>query len=115
MTRAWQYIGLIITLIAIAAQGVRWLRVLQREHYEPEAVARFFLRWAFFRLPSPSNRNQIAPSRLLGDWPIAAAFCVALVLIHAQPAWPHAKHHNLVNIRATLLIIAALDSPFQEL
>ncbi len=35
--------------------------------------------------------------------------------IHAQPAWPHAKHHNLVNIRATLLIIAELDSPFQEL
>ena len=33
--------------------------------------------------------------------------------IHAQPAWPHAKHHNLVNIRVILLIIAALDSPFQ--
>jgi len=35
--------------------------------------------------------------------------------IHAQPAWPHAKHHNLVIIRVMLLIIAALDSPFQEL
>ncbi len=35
--------------------------------------------------------------------------------IHAQPVWPHAKHHNLVNVRVMLLIIAALDSPFQEL
>ena len=35
--------------------------------------------------------------------------------IHAQPVWPHAKHHNLVNIRAIHLIIAALDSSFQEL
>ena len=34
---------------------------------------------------------------------------------HAQPVWPHAKHHNLVNIRAIHLIIAALDCSFQEL
>ncbi|MUH58138.1 MAG: hypothetical protein F2790_03200, partial [Actinobacteria bacterium] len=46
MTRAWQCIGLFFALIAIGAQGVRWLRVLQREHYEPEALSRFFIRWA---------------------------------------------------------------------
>ena len=34
---------------------------------------------------------------------------------HAQSAWPHANGHNLVNIRAILLIFVALDSPFQEL
>ena len=34
---------------------------------------------------------------------------------HAQPVWPHAKYHNLVNIRAIQLIIAALDSLFQAL
>jgi len=80
MTRAWQCIGLFFALIAIGAQGVRWLRVLQREHYEPEALSRFFIRWAIFRLPSPSNRNQIAPSQSLGDWPIVAALCAALGL-----------------------------------
>ncbi|MEI8147812.1 MAG: UDP-N-acetylmuramoyl-tripeptide--D-alanyl-D-alanine ligase [Actinomycetes bacterium] len=80
MMRAWQYIGLLSTLIAIGAQGVRWLRVLQREHYEPAAVARFFFRWAIVRLPSPSNRHQNGPSRWLGDWTITAAFCVALLL-----------------------------------
>ena len=80
MTRAWQCIGLFFALIAIGAQGVRWLRVPQREHYEPEALSRFFIRWAIFRLPSPSNRNQIAPSQSLGAWPIVAALCAALGL-----------------------------------
>jgi len=80
MTSVWRSIGLAFTLVAIGAQGVRWLRVLQREHYEPEAVARFFLRWAWFRLPGPNNRNEIVPARSLGDWPIAVAICVALVL-----------------------------------
>jgi UDP-N-acetylmuramoyl-tripeptide--D-alanyl-D-alanine ligase len=31
---------------AYAAQLVRWLRVLQREHYEPNAMARFVGRWS---------------------------------------------------------------------
>jgi len=81
MTTAWHLIGLIGTVIAVGAQGVRWLRVLQREHYEPEAVARFFYRWAIIRSPSPRSRNQIAPSQKLGDWPIAAALYVGLELL----------------------------------
>jgi len=32
--------------VAYAAQLARWLRVLQREHYEPNAMARFVGRWS---------------------------------------------------------------------
>ena len=31
---------------AYVAQLLRWLRVLQREHYEPNAMARFVGRWS---------------------------------------------------------------------
>ena len=34
---------------------------------------------------------------------------------HSQSVWPHGNGHNLVNIRAILLLIVALDSTFQAL
>ncbi|MDE3064994.1 MAG: hypothetical protein KGJ36_04915, partial [Acidobacteriota bacterium] len=33
--------------LAVAAQLARWLRVLQREHYDPAAPGRFLARWSW--------------------------------------------------------------------
>ena len=45
MTLAFTLIGLALLAVAFALQLVRWLRVLQREHYEARALPRFLGRW----------------------------------------------------------------------
>ena len=73
-------VGTLALLAALIAQGVRWLRVLQREHYEPAAMARFLLRWstppvASARVWVGKNQRPLSLSLLS-----AAAFVVALCL-----------------------------------
>jgi len=46
MRLALALIGIVGIGLATAAQMVRWLRVLQREHYEPAAILRFLKRWS---------------------------------------------------------------------
>jgi len=57
--------------IAIAggfvAQMVRWLRVLQREHYEPSSMSRFLARWSSPQVAgakSPEHRSDKRPISL---------------------------------------------------
>jgi UDP-N-acetylmuramoyl-tripeptide--D-alanyl-D-alanine ligase len=42
---AWDVLAGVALAAAAAAQLARWLRVLQREHYEPRAPVRFAARW----------------------------------------------------------------------
>jgi len=49
-------LGLLVTL-AWSAQMLRWLRVLQREHYDPSAPFRFLGRWS-----APASHSAKAPS-----------------------------------------------------
>ncbi len=46
---------------AFAAQMLRWLRVLQREHYEPSAMARFVGRWSSPQIATvPKSKVHVA-------------------------------------------------------
>jgi UDP-N-acetylmuramoyl-tripeptide--D-alanyl-D-alanine ligase len=66
---------------AFAAQMARWLRVLQREHYEPGAMRRFLGRWT-----TPPVASAKSPERLRSTRPFTLShllflvFAVSLVL-----------------------------------
>ena len=48
---------------AYGAQMLRWLRVLQREHYEASALARFVGRWSSPQMPAiPKSKVQLEQS-----------------------------------------------------
>lgn len=46
MRVALDIVGVLALGIAYCAQVLRWLRVLQREHYEPQSMRRFLGRWS---------------------------------------------------------------------
>ncbi len=50
--------------VAVAAQLARWLRVLQREHYDPSAPGRFLVRWSLTPVGSATStwRRALNPS-----------------------------------------------------
>ena len=66
---------------AFVAQMARWLRVLQREHYDPHAMIRFLGRWS-----SPPVGPASAPARVRDRRPVTLShvlvviFLVALIL-----------------------------------
>ena len=47
--------------VGYAMALLRWLRVLQREHYEAGATVRFFVRWAWPRVGSPARATVRRP------------------------------------------------------
>jgi hypothetical protein len=49
--------------LAYGAQMLRWLRVLQREHYEPEALFRFLGRWTSPQYPGAKSSPRARPRR----------------------------------------------------
>jgi UDP-N-acetylmuramoyl-tripeptide--D-alanyl-D-alanine ligase len=59
---------------AYAAQMARWLRVLQREHYDPRSMAHFLGRWTTPQVPSAKS---------LGPWRGRAAERRPFTLSHA--------------------------------
>ncbi|HEV3267142.1 MAG TPA: UDP-N-acetylmuramoyl-tripeptide--D-alanyl-D-alanine ligase [Acidimicrobiales bacterium] len=48
---------------AYAAQMARWLRVLQREHYDPSALLRFLARWSSPQVPGAKAYQRAHPRR----------------------------------------------------
>lgn len=77
--------------VAFFAQLVRWLRVLQREHYDPSSLRVFFVRWSPFALEtsikSVRGRRLTSPSIL---------FFVAIIVTIAL-------HQDDVSIGITVL------------
>jgi UDP-N-acetylmuramoyl-tripeptide--D-alanyl-D-alanine ligase len=49
---------------AVAAQMARWLRVLQREHYDPAAPGRFLVRWSWPSVGSAKRSTRRRPVTL---------------------------------------------------
>jgi len=61
---------------AAAAQLVRWLRVLQREHYDPSAPGRFLVRWSLPPVGSPARATRRRPLT-----PSIVSLAAAIVLV----------------------------------
>lgn len=73
-----QFAAAIALAAAFAAQMARWLRVLQREHYEPKAVARFLGRWT-----SPPASSAKALSRRQSRRPFTPSYALMIALAAA--------------------------------
>jgi UDP-N-acetylmuramoyl-tripeptide--D-alanyl-D-alanine ligase len=64
--------------VAYAAQMGRWLRVLQREHYDPTSMWRFLARWT-----SPQVGGAKAPVRAHPRRPVTLSHVLVLALVVA--------------------------------
>ncbi len=71
-------LGSIGLALAFAAQMARWLRVLQREHYDPHAMIRFLGRWS-----SPPVGPASAPSRVRDRRPVTLSHILVVVFLVA--------------------------------
>jgi UDP-N-acetylmuramoyl-tripeptide--D-alanyl-D-alanine ligase len=63
---------------AYAAQMVRWLRVLQREHYEPSSMRRFLGRWS-----TPQVASAKSPERSQTKRPVTLSHALIVLLVAA--------------------------------
>jgi UDP-N-acetylmuramoyl-tripeptide--D-alanyl-D-alanine ligase len=52
-----------LLIVAYSAQMARWLRVLQREHYDPTSLLRFLVRWSSPQRPSARAHEGARPWR----------------------------------------------------
>ena len=68
----------LLLAIAYVAQTARWLRVLQREHYDSRALLRFLGRWT-----SPPLGSASAPSRRRVRRPFTLSHALVLALLAA--------------------------------
>ena len=67
----------VLLALAYGAQMSRWLRVLQREHYDPSALLRFLGRWSSPQMPSAKTRPRAKPHR---PFTLSHALIVAMAL-----------------------------------
>ena len=71
----------ILLALAYLAQMSRWLRVLQREHYDPRALVRFLGRWSAPQYPSAKARDRARPLRPITlSHVLVAAMIIAIIL-----------------------------------
>ena len=61
---------------AYTTQMLRWLRVLQREHYEPSSMSRFLGRWSSPQVASSKSAERTRRSR-----PITLSHVLTLALV----------------------------------
>ncbi|OYV61334.1 MAG: hypothetical protein B7Z69_01320 [Actinobacteria bacterium 21-73-9] len=66
--------------LAWAAQMARWLRVLQREHYDPRAMSRFLGRWTSPPAPSARTLGSRGPSARPARRPFTLSHALILVV-----------------------------------
>ncbi len=64
--------------LGFAAQMARWLRVLQREHYDPSSMRRFLARWS-----TPSVASATAPRGVRDRRPVTLSHLLFVVLVVA--------------------------------
>jgi UDP-N-acetylmuramoyl-tripeptide--D-alanyl-D-alanine ligase len=75
------FVGVIVAVplvVAYVAQMARWLRVLQREHYEPASMLRFLGRWS-----SPPLHSASAPRRRIKGRPFTLSLVLVIALVGA--------------------------------
>jgi UDP-N-acetylmuramoyl-tripeptide--D-alanyl-D-alanine ligase len=68
----------ILLALAYAAQMLRWLRVLQREHYDPRSLFRFLGRWT-----SPPYPGAKAPQRAHPRRPVTLSHLLVFAMVVA--------------------------------
>jgi UDP-N-acetylmuramoyl-tripeptide--D-alanyl-D-alanine ligase len=71
--------GVLVAILLALAYGVqmsRWLRVLQREHYDPRSMLRFLARWSSPLVAGAKARPRARPHR---PFTLSHAFIVAVV------------------------------------
>ena len=69
-------VGVIALVAAFSAQMLRWLRVLQREHYQPTSMVRFLERWS-----SPPVASATRSARLRSKRPLTLSHVLLLALV----------------------------------
>ena len=69
---------------AFAAQMLRWLRVLQREHYEPSSMSRFLGRWTSPPASSTKSVTRNKTNRPLTLSHVLAVLLFVTALLHAD-------------------------------
>lgn len=62
MTAVGDALFALVLAAAFAAQMARWLRVLQREHYDPRAMSHFLGRWTTPQVPSAKSLGPVRRS-----------------------------------------------------
>ena len=67
-----------LLLLAYSAQMSRWLRVLQREHYDPRSLWRFLGRWS-----SPQSARAKAPHRAHPHRPFTLSHALIVAMVAA--------------------------------
>jgi UDP-N-acetylmuramoyl-tripeptide--D-alanyl-D-alanine ligase len=70
----------VLGVVGIAMAQLRWLRVLQREHYQPSSTVRFFTRWAWPRVGAPTRPSTRRPL----PWLYLALLAVLVLAIVGQ-------------------------------
>jgi UDP-N-acetylmuramoyl-tripeptide--D-alanyl-D-alanine ligase len=68
---------LVLAVGAYIAQLLRWLRVLQREHYEPGSVRRFYVRWA---APDVASARSADRARGRRPFPVTIPTLIAVAV-----------------------------------
>jgi UDP-N-acetylmuramoyl-tripeptide--D-alanyl-D-alanine ligase len=78
--------ALLAVLLALAygAQMLRWLRVLQREHYDPHALFRFLGRWTSPQYPGAKTPARSRPRRPLTLSHVLLFAMALAVIVRAQ-------------------------------
>jgi UDP-N-acetylmuramoyl-tripeptide--D-alanyl-D-alanine ligase len=76
----------VVAAVGFGAQLLRWLRVLQREHYEPGALWRFYARWAAPEVRSARANPRWADRRPVPWTLLALAAAMGLILTHEDLA-----------------------------
>jgi UDP-N-acetylmuramoyl-tripeptide--D-alanyl-D-alanine ligase len=73
---------LVAVLLAVAygAQMSRWLRVLQREHYDPRSMLRFLARWSSPLVAGAKARTRVRPHRPF-TWSHAFLVAIAATIV----------------------------------
>ncbi|HUY17091.1 MAG TPA: Mur ligase family protein [Acidimicrobiales bacterium] len=66
----------VLLILAYGAQMSRWLRVLQREHYDPSSLLRFLARWSSPQLPGAKAHQRAHPRR---PFTLTHALLIAMV------------------------------------
>jgi UDP-N-acetylmuramoyl-tripeptide--D-alanyl-D-alanine ligase len=70
-------LGALVMTVAFTAQMLRWLRVLQREHYEPGSMSRFLGRWSS---PQVASAKSVERSRAKRPITLTHVLVVALII-----------------------------------
>ncbi len=84
MKTAVDVVAGILLALAYLAQMSRWLRVLQREHYDPRSLFRFLGRWSSPQYPSAKTYQRARPLRPITLSHVLVAVMIGAIILRAN-------------------------------